>query len=277
MSPDDLAFLAADLKQRSGLIIGADKAYLVESRLAPIARRRGLAGIAELIAEMRKPSGEALRAEVTEAMTTNESFFFRDKTPFDMFKADVLPGLMKARASQRTLRIWSAACSTGQEAYSLAMILKEMGPALAGWRIDIIGTDLSKEVLEKAKAGVYSQFEVQRGLPIQLLVKYFRQNGELWQIDAGIRAMVRYQHLNLLENFKALGNFDIVFCRNVLIYFDVPTKGDVLNRIAAQMSPDGFLFLGAAETVLGVSEAFRPAKDRRGLYMRSPPAGKTAG
>ena len=165
-------------------------------------------------------------------MTTNESFFFRDKIPFEHFRDTIMPALLAARAAQRRIRIWCAAASTGQEPYSLAMMLKDMSDRLAGWRIEILGTDLSVEVLEKAKAGIYSQFEVQRGLPIQLLVKYFTQIGDTWQIAPEIRAMVQYRPLNLLGDFASLGTFDVVFCRNVLIYFDQRTKIDVLNRLA---------------------------------------------
>ena len=175
MLPSDFDYIARILKERSGLIITPDKAYLLESRLTPIARKRGLKTVDELIGIMRT-SGEDLLREVTEAMTTNESFFFRDIKPFDQFKSLVLPQLLQTRASKRSIRIWSAACSSGQEAYSLAMILKEESAKLAGWKIEIIGTDISHDVLEKAKAGLYSQFEVQRGLPIQMLVKYFKKN-----------------------------------------------------------------------------------------------------
>ena len=171
-----------------------------------------------------KNGAEALTTDVVEAMTTNETFFFRDKIPFDHLRDTILPHLIPARANRRELRIWSAASSTGQEPYSIAMCLKEWGPTLAGWRIEIVATDLSQEVLEKSKAGIYSQFEVQRGLPIQLLVKYFKQTGELWQLNADIRGMVQHRQLNLLQDFSHLGKFDVIFCRNVLIYFDQDTK-----------------------------------------------------
>jgi chemotaxis protein methyltransferase CheR len=177
-----------------------------------------------------------------------------------------MPNLLASRAKEKRVRIWCAAASTGQEPYSLAMCLKEMKDKLTGWRVEIIGTDLSLEVLEKAKAGIYSQFEVQRGLPINLLVKYFTQNGDTWQIAPEIRAMVQYRPLNLLADFAHLGAFDVVFCRNVLIYFDQDTKVGVLNRIARLLEGDGFLMLGAAETVVGLTEAFKPMPDKRGLY-----------
>jgi chemotaxis protein methyltransferase CheR len=202
-------------------------------------------------------------------MTTNETFFFRDKVPFDHFRDTIMPEVLKARAGRKSVRIWCAAGSTGQEPYSLAMCLKEMSAALSGWRVEIIATDLSQEVLEKSRAGVYSQFEVQRGLPIQLLVKYFKQIGELWQISADIRAMVQHRQLNLLHDFSQLGTFDVIFCRNVLIYFDQDTKVNVFGRLARSMEADGFLALGAAETVVGLTDVFKPFPDKRGLYRPS--------
>ena len=265
MRPEDFDFVAKVLKDRSGLIITPDKAYLLESRLTPVARRRGLKGCDELVASLRTASEDLLR-EVTEAMTTNESFFFRDIKPFDQFKAMVLPQLLQTRATKKSLRIWSAASSSGQEAYSLAMLLKEEAARLPGWKIEIVGTDISVEMLEKAKAGFYSQFEVQRGLPIQFLVKYFKKNNEMWQIDPAIRAMVQYREYNLLHDLKPLGQFDVVFCRNVLIYFDQPTKTRVLDNISRIMPDDGLLYLGGAETVLGISDKFKPVPDQRGIY-----------
>jgi chemotaxis protein methyltransferase CheR len=204
--------------------------------------------------------------QVIEAMTTNETFFFRDKVPFDHFRDTIMPEVLQARAARRSIRIWCAAGSTGQEPYSLAMCLKEMSAALAGWRVDILATDLSLEVIEKSKAGLYSQFEVQRGLPIQMLVKYFKQTGEFWQISPEIRAMVQHRQINLLHDFSQLGVFDIIFCRNVLIYFDQDTKIKIFGRLAKQMESDGFLALGAAETVVGLTDVFKPHPERRGLY-----------
>jgi len=266
VTPSDYEFLRKLLKERSGLDLSTDKQYLVDSRLAPLARRNGLAGISELVQKM-KSGAAALTTEVVEAMTTNETFFYRDKVPFDHLRETIMPALLQSRASRRSLRIWSAACSTGQEPYSIAMCLKEMAQALSGWRVEIIATDLSQEVLEKAKAGIYSQFEVQRGLPIQLLVKYFKQTGELWQISADIRGMVQHRQLNLLQDFSNLGRFDVIFCRNVLIYFDQETKANIFERISKIIEPDGMLMLGAAESVVGITDAFRPYPDRRGLYQ----------
>ena len=261
----DYEFLRKLLKERSGLDLSADKQYLVESRLIPLARKANLPGLSELVQKLKSGAG-ALTVEVVEAMTTNETFFFRDKVPFDHLRATILPELLQARAGRRSLRIWCAASSTGQEPYSIAMCLKEMGAALAGWRVEIIATDLSQAVLEKSKAGIFSQFEVQRGLPIQMLVKHFTQIGDLWQLNADIRAMVQHRQLNLLQDFSHLGVFDVIFCRNVLIYFDQDTKTGIFDRLARLMEPDGFLLLGAAETVVGLTDSFKPYPDRRGLY-----------
>jgi chemotaxis protein methyltransferase CheR len=265
VTPSDYEYLRKLLKERSGLDLSADKQYLVESRLVPLARKASLPGIPELVQKM-KSGADAMTTEVVEAMTTNETFFFRDKIPFDHLKEAVLPALVQARAARRALRIWCAASSTGQEPYSIAMCLKEAGSMLAGWRTEIVATDLSLGVLEKSKAGLFSQFEVQRGLPIQLLVKYFTQNGELWQLNAEIRGMVQHRQLNLLQDFSHLGVFDIIFCRNVLIYFDHATKVNIFERIARMLEPDGVLALGAAESVVGITNAFKPYPERRGLY-----------
>jgi chemotaxis protein methyltransferase CheR len=267
VTPLDYEFLRKLLKERSGLDLSADKQYLVESRLIPLARRVGLPGITELVQKLKAGSTETLTADVVEAMTTNETFFFRDKIPFDHLRETILPTLLQARASRRALRIWCAASSTGQEPYSIAMCLKELGAALAGWRIEILATDLSQGVLEKSRSGLFSQFEVQRGLPIQLLVKHFTQTGELWQLNADVRAMVQHRQLNLLQDFGNLGTFDVVFCRNVLIYFDQETKAGIFGRLAKVLEPDGFMVLGAAESVVGISEAFKPCPERRGLYL----------
>jgi chemotaxis protein methyltransferase CheR len=272
VTPLDYDFLRKLLKERSGLDLSADKQYLVESRLMPLARKAGLAGIPELVQKM-KSGAEALIVEVVEAMTTNETFFFRDKIPFDHLRDTILPTLLQSRASRKTLRIWSAAGSTGQEPYSIAMVLKERAAALSGWRIEIVATDLSQEVLEKSRAGIYSQFEVQRGLPIQLLVKYFTQIGELWQINSELRGMVQHKQLNLLQDFSHLGRFDVIFCRNVLIYFDQETKIGIFERMAKVIEPDGMLMLGAAESVVGITDAFRPCPDKRGLYLPNPARG----
>ena len=267
MTPLDYDFLRKALKERSGLVLSADKQYLVESRLLPIARKAGFGNLGELVAALKHGDTDVLMTRVVEAMTTNETFFFRDKTPFENFRSPVLPALLAARGGSRTIRIWCAAASTGQEPYSLAMALKDAEGDVAGWRIEIIATDLASEVLERAQAGIYSQFEVQRGLPIQLLIKYFAKVGDMWQIAPEIRAMVKFRQLNLLADFSALGTFDLIFCRNVLIYFDQETKISLLNRLGRMTAGDGYLVLGAAETVVGLTDSFRTLPELRGLYV----------
>jgi chemotaxis protein methyltransferase CheR len=266
VTPQDYEYLQRLLKARSGLALSADKHYLVESRLLPVARTAGLFNLTGLVAKLKAPNSEPLIVEVVEAMTTNESFFFRDKVPFDHFRETIMPALLAARTKTRRIRIWCAAASTGQEPYTLAICLKEMGKDLKGWRVEIVATDISTEVLEKAKSGIYSQFEVQRGLPVLMLIKYFAQVGEMWQIAPELRGMVKFKPLNLLDDFSRLGMFDVVFCRNVLIYFDQATKSDVLERLATVTEPDGFLALGGAETVVGLTNRFKPIADKRGLY-----------
>jgi chemotaxis protein methyltransferase CheR len=266
MNVEDFNLLAKLIKDKSGLTLTRDKAYLLESRLLPVARKWNLKNLDELVARLRSKQEQPLIRDAVEAMTTNESFFFRDIKPFDQFKQVVLPYMLQARAATRTIKVWSAACSSGQEPYTLAMILREEKHRLAGWNVDILATDLSTEILAKAQAGLYSQFEVQRGLPIQMLVKYFKQAGDRWQIDASLREQVRYRPFNLLDDMGALGMFDVVFCRNVLIYFDQPTKQLVLERIARQLAPDGFLYLGGAETVVGITNKFQPMANHRGIY-----------
>jgi chemotaxis protein methyltransferase CheR len=267
MTPLDYDYLRKCLKERSGLVLAADKQYLVESRLLPVARSAGFANLGDLVRALMLGNADALMTAVVEAMMTHESFFFRDKIPFDHFKQTVMPALVEARKNLRTIRIWCAAASTGQEPYSLAMCLKELQPKIAGWRVELLATDLGNDVLEKARQGLYSQFEVQRGLPIQLLIKHFTQVGELWQLAPDIRAMVKYQQVNLLSDFSRLGRFDLIFCRNVLIYFDTETKISVLNRLARSMAGDGYLVLGSAETVVGLTDSFKVVPDKRGLYV----------
>jgi chemotaxis protein methyltransferase CheR len=265
MSSPEYEYLRKFLRDHSGLDLPTDKLYLIESRLAPVLRKCGLAGIGELVQKIRGGS-TSIATQVVEAMTTNETFFFRDRHPFDHFRNSIMPDLLRARASRKSVRIWCAAGSTGQEPYSLAMCLKEMSAVTAGWRIEIVATDISQEMIEKSKAGLYSQFEVQRGLPIQMLVRHFKRTGDLWQINADIRAMVQYRQLNLLHDFSRLGVFDVIFCRNVLIYFDRDTKIGVFNRLKKATEHDGFLVLGAAETMVGLTDAFKPSPERLGVY-----------
>ncbi len=266
MKPDDYDFMVGFLRERSGLVLSEDKAYLLENRLLPVARKRMMGSLDDLFQTLRALNDDDLIREVTEAMTTNESFFFRDVTPFEQFQQMVLPRFIEARASTKRLRIWCAAASTGQEPYTLAMILNEQRDKLSDWRIEIIATDLSTAALDRARAGSYTQFEVQRGLPVQYLVKYFEQQEAHWQIDGAIREMVDYSTFNLLDDIGAIGPVDIIFCRNVLIYFDQETKSGILDEMSKLLPDDGFLYLGGAETVLGVSDMFKPVSDLSGVY-----------
>jgi len=249
--------LADLLRARSGLIIGQDKIYLLETRI------EDLNGLAD---RLGRPGAEPLVREVVEAMTTNESFFFRDDKPFQHFRTQALPRLIAARPLGTTLRIWSAASSTGQEAYSLAMILAESKTVIGNRKIEIVGTDIARGPLIRARDGQYTQFEVQRGLPVQYLLKYFKKEDPHWRIAPEIREMAQFREFNLLGDLRSLGRFDIVFCRNVLIYFDQATKTRVLEAMALQMPPDGMLYLGGAETVLGITARFAPLPGERGVY-----------
>jgi chemotaxis protein methyltransferase CheR len=264
VTPADYDYLCKLLKSRSGIMLSTDKQYLVESRMQSILRKNALPDISELVRRLH--SADSLISEVVEAMTTNETYFFRDKVPFDDLRQTIIPALLAARADRRPLRIWSAAAASGQEPYSLAMTVKEMADTLQGCRVEIVATDLSTEMLRKSEAGLFSQFEVQRGLPIQLLVKYFTQDGESWRISPELRGMVQHKPFNLLNDFAPLGNFDIIFCRNVLIYFDMMTKRSLLSRLRGVLAPDGYLVLGAAETMIGVADDFVPCPDMRCVY-----------
>jgi chemotaxis protein methyltransferase CheR len=276
MNEIEFSYLRDLLHKRSGLLIGVDKRYLVESRLAVVCRQNGIASLSALTGLLRA-GAESLATAVVEAMTTNETLFFRDTLPFRQVRELMLPHLMKARSTDRTLRIWCAAASSGQEPYSLAMMLDGMASQLKGWKIEILATDISEDILAKAQAGIYSQFEVQRGLPIQSLLRHFTQHGERWHLNERIRNMVTFRQHNLVSQQAGsgpLGRFDIIFCRNVMIYFDVPTKSRVLDLLARHIRPDGFLCLGSAETVIGLSDAFTVNHDNRGVYR---PAGGKAG
>ncbi len=268
LTKDEFDFISTMLKQKSGLTLTEDKGYLLETRLQPVARANGLAGCKELIGRLRVNPPPALVHQVVESMTTNESMFFRDTKPFDHLKNVVLPALKAA--GKTSVRIWSAACSTGQEPYSIAMTIKEEGAKYTGMRFDIHATDLADKVLERSRSGIYSQFEVQRGLPIMLLMKYFQQRpNNMWEINDEMKKMISWAPANLLTSFAALGKFDIIFVRNVLIYFDEKTKTDVLNRMADILNQPGYLFLGGAESTLNLTKRYTPSVENRGLFTLS--------
>lgn len=275
MNSQDFEFVSQLLRKRAGIVLTGDKMYLLESRLAPLARKEGLPSIDDLIHVVRARREERLINQVVDVMTTNETFFFRDKTPFEHLKEAIFPVLAQARRGSR-IRIWCAASSTGQEPYSIAMML-DQNPALTGGvPVEIIATDISDRCLERARQGLFTQFEVQRGLPVQMLMHYFTQQDDHWRISERLRQMVSFRKLNLMDPAYNLGRFDVVFCRNVLIYFDVPTKAEVLDRIAGSMNPGGFMLMGAAESIVGMTQSFDVTQDRRGLYKLASRAAKVA-
>jgi len=268
----DMTFIAREVKARSGQVIGPDKLYLLETRLAPLARKETLASVGELLTAARLRRDERLIWQITDALTTNETHFFRDRQPFALLRDRIVPELQQARPQGR-VRIWCAGASTGQEPFSIALMLDEIRAEGRGVEAEIVATDISERVLEKARAGLYSQFEVQRGLPIRMLVRHFEKVGELWRIADRIRAMVRFQRFNMLDDLRPLGAFDIVLCRNVLGGFDPDARRATLEKVAAQLAPDGALILGAAESTVGVTDAFMP---EGGYYRRTAPPAPAA-
>ena len=258
------------VRSEAGIVIDPGKEYLVESRLAPLVRSEGLASIEALVQNLRAGRQTELHRKVVDAMTTNETTFFRDIDPFEYLRTDVLPKLIATRKVARRLSIWYAASSTGQEPYSVSILLREHFPELNDWQIEQVGTDISRKALERAREGKYSQLEVNRGMPAKLLLKYFDKKGLDWQLKPAIRSMVTFQEMNLNGAWPRLGPFDIVFIRNVMIYFDVGAKKTILGRIHDLLRPDGYLFLGAAETTLNLDERFvRTPVGRSGAYTRA--------
>jgi chemotaxis protein methyltransferase CheR len=268
MKQDDVAYLVQMLRRRSGLVLTHPRAETMENRLAPVARRFGFRDTDSLVRELRHGRDTLARA-VTEAMTTNESSFFRDRAVFEQFEHKILPALLAQRAESRRLRIWSAACAAGQEPYSIAMLLDDRKLASQGWTIDLIATDLNSEVIARAEQGLYSPFEVQRGLAVQRLVGHFTAEGRNWRVSETLRRMVTFRTFNLLDSFGWLDDVDLVFCRNVLMYFDHKSKVGVLDKIAEILVPDGHLFLGPLETTHGLSNDFAPAGGATGIYARA--------
>lgn len=268
LTDSDLDYVRALVLDQSAIVLERNKAYLVESRLTPLATKLGFASLPEFVAKLRREALNGNHRLVIDAMTTNETYFFRDVHPFDALRTKVLPELIAARAATRTLRIWCGACSTGQEPYSIAMLLKERFPLLTAWQVSILCTDLSRDVLAKARSGAYTQLEVNRGLPAAMLIKHFTRKGDLWHIRDDLRASLLFQELNLAKPFPVLPRFDLVMLRNVLIYFDVETKRSIFARIRRVMAPDGVLFLGAAETPLNIDEAFESVSVGKSVCYR---------
>ncbi|MGD9639390.1 MAG: protein-glutamate O-methyltransferase CheR [Alphaproteobacteria bacterium] len=263
MEAQEIDFLTDVLKKRTGIVVNSDKVYLLENRLKPIAEKFKTHNISELIKQIRTSNDETILRDVSNAMTTNETLFFRDTKPFEALKNVVIPELLNHKLSK--IRIWCAACSTGQEPYSIAIALKEMGLP-SNIDVEILATDINQEVLNKAREGLYSQFEVQRGLPSLMLVKYFSQQKHFWKISSEIKDMVTFKEFNLLDDMQKIGKQDVVFCRNVLIYFDQKTKKDIVERIRKQTNDNGFLFLGSSEALFSITENFLRDRFNMGMY-----------
>ena len=265
MNPDDFAFVARLVKDRAGLLMTRDKGHLVQNRLAGLLRERSLADTTDLVAALRK-GDDALTADVVDAMMSRDTAFFRDCKPFKHLSKVVLPNLRAGRAAKRHLRILSAGCSSGQEAYSVAMQVIEEAQAFNGWQVDIVGIDVSAAAIASAERGVYGQFEVQRGLPIRRLLRHFTRDGENWRIKDDIRRLVSFRTWNLIDDLFPLGRFDVVLCRNVLIGFDQQTKLEVLQKLGRSLTEDGVLYVGVDESVTGVSGSFSPVLPNLGIY-----------
>jgi len=266
LNTSDFSFYQELLLKKSGLSLNEDKNYLLHSRLNPIAAKLGYEDLSGFTNDLKTKLDVKIIEDVVEAMTTNETSFFRDDKPFKVFES-LLGQVMEGKQSSKKIRIWSAACSSGQEAYSLAITLREVFKSHPGWRYEIIGTDISERVLERARLGEYSQFEVQRGLSDKLARENFIQKGKNWQVNPELKSNVRFQSSNLLNSFDNLGQFDFIFCRNVLIYFNQQTKEQVLRKMANALSPGGFLFLGACETVLGLDIPLKNVPGHSGVLM----------
>jgi chemotaxis protein methyltransferase CheR len=276
MMAHEFGLLRRILKAESGLKLAEDKQDMLEAKLRPLLKEFAFPSLSHLALALLKPGGEHLRSRVAQAVTVQESYFFRDKVPFQYFADTMLPTLMARREDTHRLRIWCAAAATGQEPYSLAMALAGKAKQLAGWNVEIVATDFVEDALAKARKGIYSQFEVQRGLPVTLLVKHFRQAGSAWELEPMLRESVDFRVHNLLDDCSALGRFDVIFCRNVLIYFDEVTKRAVLARLAGQLASDGYLVLGAAETTSGHSSDFMNVPEgHHGIFRFTPGAAAT--
>ena len=271
VSAADFAFVAKMLREQCALVLEPGKEYLVKARLTPLAQKHGLASIDQLIERLRRGGDDGLLTEVVEAMVTTETSFFRDIHPFETLKTTVLPQLIELRRSERQLNIWCAASSSGQEPYSIAILLREYFPELSSWRINLSATDLSQEMLQRSRAGRYSQVEVNRGLPTPLLLKWFRQEGAFWQLDDTIRSMITFTQINLAQPWPAMPMWDLVFLRNVMIYFDNAAKTNILGRVARVLCKDGYLLLGGAETTLNLDDSYyRIETLKSGFYQLKP-------
>ena len=256
LAPPDVDYLCGVVSRRSGNVIAPEQSYLLEARLGSLAQSEGLPSVKELVAELRAAQHSPLHDRVAEAMTINETSFFRDMHPFDAMRDFIFPELIEKRSQSRQLTIWSAACSSGQEPYTMAMLLREHFPQFNDWRVRILATDYSKDILAQAKAGRYNQFEVNRGLPARLLVEYFEPDGRNWGVKQDLRNMIDFKQMNLATPWPFVPNCDIVLLRNVMVYFDSAAKESILRRVREILRPDGCLFLGGGETLINLNVPF---------------------
>jgi chemotaxis protein methyltransferase CheR len=268
MTEQDYAYVAKQLLDRSSIVLEPGKEYLLESRLTPVARRHGLTTATEFIQKLRLTGGNGPMTELVEAMVTTETSFFRDVHPWETLRRTVIPEFIRTRGAERRLNVWCAASSSGQEPYTFALLLKEYFPELAGWTLKLVATDISNEMLRRSKEGRYSQIEVNRGLPIALLLKYFRQEGANWQLRQDVRDMIEFQLLNLAGLWPAMPPLDLILLRNVMIYFDVDTKKSILRKVSRVLRPDGYLMLGGAETTFNLDDSFRRVEGLMGGFYR---------
>jgi len=265
VNPEQFRFFAEMVKSSSGIALSSGKEYLLESRLSELAKVLGLRDLDELYRQARFQITPKLKEQIIEAMTTNETYFFRDQHPFDALKTHIIPEILEKNKKMKSQKFWSAACSTGQEPYSIGMIIQEYFPILANWQVEITATDISQQAIQKGAAGRFTQVEVNRGLPITLLIKHFRQQGAFWIVNEKLKGLIHFRQLNLLGPFTGIGTFDVIFCRYVLIYFEQETKRQILEKLIKALNPGGYLFLGATETPVGLPAA-----------MKRVPVGRTA-
>ncbi|MBN1850796.1 MAG: protein-glutamate O-methyltransferase CheR [Deltaproteobacteria bacterium] len=274
INPDEIKIISQYIYQITGIALDEKKAYLIETRLSGLIDEHGCKSYLELYHKAKQDAGRTLERKIINAMTTNETLFFRDHSPFELFRHKLLPELIDKRTSKSfpnspiTLRIWSSACSTGQEVYSLAIVLRELLPNQTKYNVKLLGTDISDKAIAQASYGQYNKFEIERGLDRDKLERYFHPNGSHWKIKDDIRAMALFKKLNLMEPFNSLGKFDIIFCRNVAIYFTLEDRKKLFNRIADVLEPDGYLVIGSTESLTGICPRFEPQRHLRSIFYQ---------
>jgi chemotaxis protein methyltransferase CheR len=268
MTPDEFGYICKLVRERSAIVLEPGKEYLVEGRLTPLVKDLELESISKLVAKLRTAPDNGLVGQVVDAMVTTETSFFRDMLPFEGLKTQILPELVERRRNERRLNIWCAACASGQEPYSLAILIREHFPQLATWNVNILATDISRDILARARAGVFNQIEVNRGLPAALLIKHFKQHGSAWELSEEIRSKIEFRELNLARPWPPLRQMDLVLLRNVMIYFDIETKKAILGQVTRLLRPDGYLLLGGAETTFNLDDSFRRVERTKASFYQ---------